>query len=490
MRKVSMRRKSLALAAAAAAVMTPAAIGLVASSANAASVESTLRSGNPTCVGLGYDYGFKPGAGVSENTPGTYPDASTGIEITYTGGKPAVNWSSNVAPAAVIVKGGNAANEYVYNGTVTSDTGLVSPNNASQGPADLSHLEFCFNYNVDVTKTAQTSFDRTYGWTVAKTANPTSVVLSTGQVQGVAYKVVATRDEGVDSNWAVGGTVTLTNRWPVAAGVTSLTDILSDGTVAKLDCPTTVVPAKGSLQCTYSAPVSSGAAGVNTASASVSFAGKNRTAEGTAPYAFGAPTVESDKCATITDSLKGDLGQTCESKTYDYTLQVGPYDTPGDHKVVNTATLVTKDTGTTTDSTATVDVQVPSLNSGCTLTQGYWKTHSDQGPAPYDDAWKKLGDLEEETPFYASGQTWLQVFNTSPKGNAYYILAVQYMAATLNVANGASATPEVTKAIADAKAIFEVSTGTAVADANTAKSLATVLAAYNEGKVGPGHCTE
>ena len=37
----------------------------------------------------------------------------------------------------------------------------------------------------------------------------------------------------------------------------------------------------------------------------------------------------------------------------------------------------------------TVDVDVPCLG-GCTLTPGYWKTHSEFGPAPYDDNWANL----------------------------------------------------------------------------------------------------
>lgn len=492
MRTGTMRTRSLSLAAAA-AVMAPAAIGLISPAANAATVQPTLRSGNPTCVGLGYDYGFKPGAGSSENVPGEYTDPTTGITVSFTGGTPEVDWQSNRAPAAVIVKGGNAANEYVYGGSATSDSGLVSPVNSSGKPANLSHLEFCFTYNVDVTKTATTSYERTYGWTIAKTANPTELTLSADQAQDVAYSVAATRDQGVDSDWAVAGTVTLANPWPVAADVVALTDTLSDGTAVTLDCGgVTTVPAKGAVQCTYAAPVASAASGVNTAAATVSFAGKVRTAEGTAPYSFGAPTVETDECATITDSLKGDLGQTCESKTFDYTLPAGPYSAPGTYQVVNTATLVTNDSKTTSEATATVDVTVPALSGSCTLTQGYWKTHSKRGPATYDEAWKNIGAAEEATAFFGSGQTWLQVFNTPPRGNAYYILAVQYMAATLNVADGAAATPEVTQALADAKAIFAGANGTALAKdkADAAKKLASLLDDYNNGKVGPGHCTE
>jgi hypothetical protein len=46
---------------------------------------------------------------------------------------------------SVIVKGGAAANVYTYSNGETSDCNLVSPNNASGGPAGLSNLTLCYN---------------------------------------------------------------------------------------------------------------------------------------------------------------------------------------------------------------------------------------------------------------------------------------------------------------------------------------------------------
>ena len=47
---------------------------------------------------------------------------------------------------------------------------------------------------------------------------------------------------------------------------------------------------------------------------------------------------------------------------------------------------------------------------GCTLTPGYWKTHSDYGPAPYDETWAEIGGeippCEENTPFFNSGKSY------------------------------------------------------------------------------------
>src|SRR4029078_469457 len=97
-----------------------------------------------------------------------------------------------------------------------------------------------------------------------------------------------------------------------------------------------------------------------------------------------------------------------------------------------------------------VIVTVP-CPTGCTLTQGYWKTHSDFGPAKKSDpTWGLLpGGLGPNTIFYSSGQTWYQVFWTAPKGgNVYYILAHQYEAAVLNILSGADSTAQVDATIA------------------------------------------
>lgn len=155
----------------------------------------------------------------------------------------------------------------------------------------------------------------------------------------------------------------------------------------------------------------------------------------------------------------------------------------------NTATFTTNTTQTQGSASATVKVTVP-CQGGCTLTQGYWKTHSRYGPAPYDTTWAKVG---EDTPFYLSGQSYYQVLWTSPSGGqAYYILAHQFIAAQLNVLNGASTTPTVDAALAWAEGFFQTHTPTSFGKtlARQAKDHAATLDAYNNGLAGPVHCSE
>lgn len=73
-----------------------------------------------------FDQAF-PG-GLTVNTDGTY-----------------VSFSSTFGIGAVIVKGGNDANVYVYEPQRTSDSGLAAPPNASGNPAGLSNITFCWN---------------------------------------------------------------------------------------------------------------------------------------------------------------------------------------------------------------------------------------------------------------------------------------------------------------------------------------------------------
>lgn len=470
--------------------------------ASAASVSPVLTAGNPSCAQLGYDYGLKPGAGASEDTPGTFTDGGLSVTWSFTNGQNDgyVDWSATIAPDAVVVKGGNAANVYAYGGAATTDTSLVTPNNASGKPAGVSHLEFCYNYKPLVAKTANTSFTRTYDWSVTKSADPATLLLSEGQAATVDYTVSATRGEGVDSDWAVSGDIVVTNPWNKAATI-SVSDALPNAVVT---CPTTTLPALGTVTCTYAAPVATGAAGTNTATVTALYTSAPRTVTASAPYSFGSPTTTVDATATLSDQLTCPAGFECTvtgapngavltaSGTVKYSVSVKGTQCGQTGTIANTATLTETDSGQVRDASANVSVESAACGAGCTLTQGYWKTHSAAGPAPYDDAWKNIGPAEQNTPFYSSGQTWLQVFNTAPKGNAYYILGVQYMAAKLNVLNGASTTPEVTQAIASAEALFAHTNGTTLSKSNAdaAKKLADLLDGYNNGLTGPGHCSE
>jgi hypothetical protein len=70
-----------------------------------------------------------------------------------------------------------------------------------------------------------------------------------------------------------------------------------------------------------------------------------------------------DECVDITDDKYGSLGTVCAPssfpKTFNYSLQVGPFATPGDYSFVNVVSFVTNDTRVTGSDSWTVRVNVP-----------------------------------------------------------------------------------------------------------------------------------
>jgi hypothetical protein len=132
----------------------------------------------------------------------------------------------------------------------------------------------------------------------------------------------------------------------------------------------------------------------------------------------------------------------------------------------------------------------PPPPAGCTHTQGYWKNHATGKKA--DPTWALVGG--PNAAFFSSGMSWLTLFGTPPKGgNAYIILAHQYMAARLNVLDGATTTPAVDAALAWATTFFSTytpSSALTTALRDQAIAYADLLDDYNNGEIGPGHCDD
>jgi hypothetical protein len=695
--------------------------------AAAASVEPVWVEDNPSCTDLGYDFGYKvdpPSAGTY-----TFPDGVNTVTVTTDGIY--FGWTSTLGIDAVIVKGGPDANLYVYDPPTESfgDAGLHSPINPSNGqPYGLSHIEFCYDYEVEVTKDAHTTFTRTWHWTIDKSVTPAVWDMFTGDSGASQYTVAVTKTGYTDSDWAVNGTITIHNPAPVAATIASVTDVVSGGIPATVNCGVSFpysLAAGGTLYCTYSTALPDGTNRTNTATVTTS--GVVGGGEATADVIFGDPTTVVNNTINVTDTYAGSLGAfsdsgsvsytrtftcgadagthgnmatitgtgqsdsasvtvncytlvvmkradtsltrtwtwtidkladqtdlllsagqlfqvnyqvtvdatsadsdwavngtiwvnnpapipatinavsdvvspaiaasvdcgvsfpyslaaggtltctynadlpnadprtntataTLQNYDYDYLLNAaanGTTDFSGsalvdfsgafvshvdecidvsdtnlvflgtvcaaaaphtftyslwfglhpDADVIlecgynewpNTASFVTNDTGATGSDSWLVTADV-ACDYGCTLTPGYWKTHSEFGPAPYDDTWALLPS-GASTPFFLSGQSYYEVLWTSPGGgNAYYILAHAYIAAGMNFLNGASSTPEVDAAFAEATGLFNTFTPAQVADAKGKKgntlraqfiALAYTLDQYNNGYIGPGHCSE
>jgi len=119
---------------------------------------------------------------------------------------------------------------------------------------------------------------------------------------------------------------------------------------------------------------------------------------------------------------------------------------------------------------------------GCTLTQGYWKTHHAYAK---NESQKLPWPLPEGAKI--CGKTWLELLHTPPKGDPHVVAAHQLIAAELNVASGAEPPLEVADAMSKLK-VYVNKCEPCAAGKQQALSLAELLDDFNNGKVGPGHC--
>lgn len=123
---------------------------------------------------------------------------------------------------------------------------------------------------------------------------------------------------------------------------------------------------------------------------------------------------------------------------------------------------------------------------GCTYTRGYWGNKPGvTWPAPYD----------RSTTFYYSGQAWQQILTAPGAGNGYYILGPQFIAAKLNVANGACLPSGVKTTLDLAEAWFANASNTPATcstggSCGLQKDWGAILDKYNNGIYpgGPAHC--
>jgi len=457
-------------------------------------------------------------------TSGMVGGGSANADVTFGDPTTVVNDEVTVADTNIEFGGpytetGNTTFNYSRTFTCDGDQGVHNNTASIQETGQSDSASVTVNCNaLVVTKDASTSLTRTWNWTIDKSADQDTLLLSDGQLFQVNYEVTVNATS-TDSNFAVSGNISVNNPALIDATLNSVSDIVSPDIAATVDCGVSfpyTLAAGDSLSCTYSASLPDAEDRTNTATATLQnysydsegngTPGGSTGFSGTANVSFANATVtQVDECIDVSDTNVGDLGTVCAfdaPETFTYSLTFGKHPDAdvqlecGDNTHTNIASFVTdddeNDTGATGSDNWTVNANV-ACEQGCTLTQGYWKTHSLHGPAPYDDAWLNIGPAGADTTFFLSGKTYYEVLWTSPAGNVYYILAQQYIAAKLNILNGASSTPQVDAAIAFAENFFATKTPTSSltrAQRNAVLANATILDNYNNGLIGPGHCSE
>ena len=106
-------------------------------------INGANQGGNITCDEVGCSFDNSSGKVDYDDPLFTQKFLDQGITVIVTEGK-YVQWTSILGLGAVIVKGSNDANVYVYPTLTYSDYGLAAPINASGTPAGLSNLTFCW----------------------------------------------------------------------------------------------------------------------------------------------------------------------------------------------------------------------------------------------------------------------------------------------------------------------------------------------------------
>src|SRR5829696_2564157 len=355
--------------------------------ASAASVTPVVIGDNPSCAdlnddpaftGITSDFGFKidsaapngtftlTNAAGRQLTGGAPSDPGNSVTILNSNGT-TFDWTATLGIDAVIVKGGQDSNAYVYTPEAFADSALTSPPNGGGGTADVSHVEFCFDYNLDVEKTAQTKLKRTWTWDIEKTGDQTSGgPFNPGDVFDVNYDVTVSATSA-DSDRAVEGTITATNNTATTTVVSSVSDQLNDGTNVPTNCtpalPATLDPGED-VTCTYEATGLDGNENKNTATVATSSGAPGGSDD--AAIDWNAAAVDSiDECVDVDDDKGGSLGTVCApadltngEKTFQYKLDAANGGgSCGDY--TNTATFKTNDTSTTGSDSHTVRIACP-----------------------------------------------------------------------------------------------------------------------------------
>lgn len=197
----------------------------------------------------------------------------------------------------------NALTAYVTFGV--NDTGngswilTISHGCPGEAPKDLT-----------VSKTATPSFTRTYTWDPTKDVDATYAAIADGEKATFNYTVDVTHDDGVDSDWAVSGTITVHN--PNTFDVTGVT--ITDDLCALTGGTDVTVPAGGDVKldysCTFATQPEYGMTMTNTATVTwLDISSPNTSASYSADFVFGEPTTIVNEYVDVNDTQAGYLGR-------------------------------------------------------------------------------------------------------------------------------------------------------------------------------------
>jgi hypothetical protein len=441
---------------------------------------------------------------IPEPTSATYEvDAVNTVRLGFDATGAIFFFQSTIRMDAVLVHAGDQTAVWDFGGESNGWGSLHGPIDPAVGwPPVPEAVSFCFDYELLVNPNAFAKGRRQYGWDVVKQSDTVALTLAAGQTYVASYDVTVTATSVTDSDLRVDGPIFISNRTPYTTTITGVTVMVGE-VPAAVTCPValpSVLGPGGLLTCSYLAEVPDTADRLVVAT--VTADGELPGESGSEVTSFGKHTTKIDlvdACVDVVDDRVGPLGAVCASegsRTFQYTMELGPRAVCGPFAFDNTATWIGRTTGATGSSTWTITGEVP-CEGGCTLTPGYWRNHSEYGPARYDATWGQL-PAGADTPFFLSGGSYLAALSTPVAGNPYWTLARAYAAAELNGLAGASQTA-VAASLADAAALLATVTPLDLSRLHGGRdgglrdqviALASHLDDYNNGLIGPGHCDE
>ena len=268
---------------------------------------------------------------------------------------------------------------------------------------------------VDVSKTADPAFDRTFDWTVNKEvsleedgpwSDSEEIDLFTGASDTVYWRINVTKSDPIDSDAAVSGEITIINptggdiiESDIDAEILSVNDVIDGfGGTVNVDCgvtfPYTLEPQE-TLVCTYSADLGTDTSTrTNTATVRIEDdLGGTKDYSGTAEIDFtGVQPTVTDDTADLTDELL-EIDEEVDASVVNR-VETQTVDCDDEGTLVNTAVITETDSGEFDDDDASVAITCHGLTVTKDATPAFirtfdWtviKTVSVDGGTTYVDA--------------------------------------------------------------------------------------------------------
>lgn len=272
--------------------------------------------------------------------------------------------------------------------TYDNEATFITSTTETEGSAKAG-VEVCVGQDLEVSKTAEPSFERTFPWSIHKEVDKEQVT-TTAKTASFNYTIKVVKGDGEDSGWLVKGKIKVTNPNDWEPVTVNVADEIEADTGAKCSVnggEGVEIPAGESEEfeyvCLYSeAPASAAETNVATATWDAEAAHTpSGESSGTAAVDWaGTEPATTDACVTevsdtvdgITTKLEGEL---CASKTFEETIAFPVKSGCVDH--TNVAKTTTVDSEETLESEVTVRVCGP-VQSGA-LTMGFWQNKNGQG---------------------------------------------------------------------------------------------------------------